>query len=217
MGNALWQLIKQSDIVSWAVLFILLALSILCWTVFFFKLLVIRFKKQHIKTAIKKLHQVKTAEDIRTLAMQMQNTLPGYFITKYLSFAHMLREQNTSESDVKELLEQYSQQVLDTILTDEESYVSLLSTSAAVSPLLGLFGTVWGLIHAFIGISERQTADIVAIAPGIAQALTTTLAGLVVAIPAFIMFNYIQGQIRVVEQQLYVLADTLSIRMQSIK
>lgn len=217
MGNALWQLVKQSDVVSWIVLFILLGLSIICWTIFFFKLLVIRIKKQHIKRAIKQLQQTKTHDDVRALAMQMQNTLPGYFMAKYINFAYVLREQAVSSSDAKEMLQQYSEQLLDNILVDEEAYISLLSTSAAVSPLLGLFGTVWGLIHAFVGISERQTADIVAVAPGIAQALTTTLAGLIVAIPAFVMFNYIQGQIRDFEQRVYTLADILSLRMQSLK
>ena len=84
---------------------------------------------------------------------------------------------------------------VDAIVVHEESYLPFLSTSAAVAPLLGLFGTVWGLIHAFMRISEKQVADITTVAPGIAEALVTTLAGLFVAIPALIMFNYLNIQL----------------------
>ena len=65
--------------------------------------------------------------------------------------------------------------ILDDMIGNEESYLPVLSTSAAISPLLGLFGTVWGLIHSFISISQRGSADIVTVAPGIAEALITTL------------------------------------------
>ena len=73
----------------------------------------------------------------------------------------------------------------------------MLSVSAAVSPLLGLFGTVWGLVHAFVRIGELQTADIATVAPGIAEALITTLAGLMVAIPALVMYHYVANKIRI--------------------
>ena len=72
---------------------------------------------------------------------------------------------------------------------------------------MGLFGTVWGLIQAFMAIGEKQSADIAAVAPGIAQALTTTLAGLLVAIPAFVMFSYLSWQLKSLEQKLMQFAD----------
>jgi biopolymer transport protein ExbB/TolQ len=76
--------------------------------------------------------------------------------------------------------------------------------------LLGLFGTVWGLIHAFIRISEKQAADITVVAPGIAEALITTLAGLIVAIPALIMYNYLIVRVRHIETQMVQLADRIA-------
>ena len=92
----------------------------------------------------------------------------------------------------------------------EELFLPVLSTSAVVSPLLGLFGTVWGLVHAFMGIAQQRSADIAAVAPGIAEALITTLGGLIVAIPALIMFNYVQTRQRMFEFQLVSLADRFS-------
>ena len=58
------------------------------------------------------------------------------------------------------------------------------------------FGTVWGLIHAFMGIAQQKSADISAVAPGIAEALITTLGGLIIAIPALVMFNYLTSEVR---------------------
>jgi len=210
MGNALWQLIKQSDAISWFVLLVLLVVSIACWTIFLFKLLVFRFKKQHLKKAIHLLNQAQTTQDVQAIANSMQGTLPGYIIKKYLRTMQELQTAGVSDPEV---MQNYADQLIDMLVMHEESYLPFIVTSAAVSPLLGLFGTVWGLVHAFIGISERQTADIVAVAPGIAQALTTTLAGLVVAIPALIMFNYLQTQVRTIEQQFFVLVDTLNMRL----
>jgi biopolymer transport protein TolQ len=106
-----------------------------------------------------------------------------------------------------ELVSNNMDRILDDMIGNEESYLPVLSTSAAISPLLGLFGTVWGLIHSFISISQRGSADIVTVAPGIAEALITTLFGLLVAIPAMMMFNYLAAQVRSVEHSLIRLAD----------
>ncbi len=96
---------------------------------------------------------------------------------------------------------------IDEVIYHEEDMLWILSTSAGAATLLGLFGTIWGLVHAFLNISQKQTADIAVVAPGIAEALLTTLAGLIVAIPALIMFNYLVTQVRWLEQQLLSLAQ----------
>lgn len=92
-------------------------------------------------------------------------------------------------------------------MSNEQSLLPILFASASVSPLIGLFGTVWGLVHALVSISQQQTADIATIAPGMAEALITTLAGLVVAIPALTLYHYLQSHVRQAEQQYGRLAD----------
>jgi biopolymer transport protein TolQ len=98
-------------------------------------------------------------------------------------------------------------QTIDDMMHAEQAYVPVLSVSAAVSPLIGLFGTIWGLVHAFVRISQRQSADISTVAPGIAEALITTLAGLCVAIPALLMYQYVATKIRTLEHNLLLIAD----------
>jgi biopolymer transport protein ExbB/TolQ len=207
-GNSLWYLITQSDLMSWIVLLTLLLLSIVCWAIFFGKYMITRVKMQQLRAAYKKLYSINTLEQLDALAIALQDTVPGYIIAKQRTVMKSVHDW--------QLVAQHGEQVLDTLVCAEENYLAVLSTSAAVSPLLGLFGTVWGLVQAFIGISERQAADIVAVAPGIAQALVTTLAGLVVAIPALVMFNYLQARALAYEQELITFINTLNLSMARI-
>jgi biopolymer transport protein TolQ len=77
-----------------------------------------------------------------------------------------------------------------------------LAIIATVSPLLGLLGTVWGVMNSFIGVAAAGSANISAVAPGVAQALITTVAGLVVAIPAAIAYNYFAGRLQLFTSEL---------------
>ena len=73
--------------------------------------------------------------------------------------------------------------------------MNVLATAANVSPLIGLLGTVWGIMYSFINISQQGNASIDTVAPGIAEALITTIAGLLAAIPAMVGHNYLMSQI----------------------
>ncbi len=218
-GNSLWQLVYQSDTVSKFVLLILLGMSIACWAVFLGKLALLRIKEQQFKNINKKAQAAKTVATVVEIASSARNTAPAYFISRNLTFLKEI------VSDVHqkinpyewELLERNIDNNIDAMLLHNEEYLAVLSSSAAVAPLLGLFGTVWGLIHAFIRISETQVADIATIAPGIAEALITTLAGLLVAIPALVMFNYLHTKTRALEQQLITLADRITFIFQQLR
>lgn len=221
-GNALWQLVRQSDTVSWLVLFTLLIMSIACWTIFLYKIMSIRIKNRQLDEAGQRLLSVKSTEELLAVHAQYAKTAPGHFLIKMLKHAewflefNALRSQQGLTQDQAETIESQSFQLVDDMVQQEESCMSFISTSAAVSPLLGLFGTVWGLIQAFIAIGEKQAADIAAVAPGIAQALTTTLAGLLVAIPAFVMYNYLSSQTRLFEQKLVDFSSTVQLLMQRL-
>ena len=81
-------------------------------------------------------------------------------------------------------------------------YVTWLATIGAVSPLLGLLGTVLGVMDAFIGISSKGSGNLAAVAPGVAEALVTTVAGLASAIPALVAYNYFSGKVGEFESEL---------------
>lgn len=194
-------------------------MSIACWAVFIGKLALLRIKEQQFKNTNKKVQAAKTIADLIDITASARNNAPSYFISRNLTFLKELLHGTTQKINPYEweLLERNMENSIDVILTQDEEYLAILSSSAAVAPLLGLFGTVWGLIHAFIRISETQIADIATIAPGIAEALITTLAGLLVAIPALVMFNYLQTKIRSLEQSLITLADRVTFIFQQAR
>ena len=90
-----------------------------------------------------------------------------------------------------------------------EKGMSWLATTASVAPFIGLFGTVWGIIDAFSGLGSAGSASLRAVAPGIAEALVTTAAGLFAAIPAVIFYNQFLQNIRDLAQRL----DTFSLEV----
>ncbi|MFT5314446.1 MAG: biopolymer transport protein TolQ [Candidatus Krumholzibacteriia bacterium] len=83
-----------------------------------------------------------------------------------------------------------------------ERYMLILSTTVTISPFLGLLGTVWGIMSSFWGMASMQSANLTVVAPGIAEALITTIAGLAAAIPAVIFYNMIVRKIDLVGNEL---------------
>ncbi|MBF0117470.1 MAG: protein TolQ [Desulfobacterales bacterium] len=80
--------------------------------------------------------------------------------------------------------------------------IPFLATTGNTTPFIGLFGTVWGIMNSFHSIGQKGSASLAVVAPGISEALVTTAAGLAVAIPAVIAFNYFMQKIRVIESEL---------------
>ena len=99
-----------------------------------------------------------------------------------------------------------------TEITRVTQMVPFLATTGNTTPFIGLFGTVWGIMGSFHGIGQRGSASLAVVAPGISEALVATAAGLAVAIPAVIAFNYFSQKIRVIETELHSFsADFLNI------
>ena len=216
-GNSLWQLVTQSDTVSKFVLLLLFCMSIACWTIFIGKLALFYVKERQFKDMNKKIQKTKTIFELADVATIAYKTVPGYFISKNLSFLKELQCGNFNQKIDAfewELFERSMNSTIDSLIVHSEKYTSILSSCAAVGPLLGLFGTIWGLIHSFMRISEAQIADIATIAPGIAEALITTIAGLIVAIPALVMFNLLQNKTQSFEYALIALADRITFILQ---
>ncbi len=101
---------------------------------------------------------------------------------------------------------------INTEVTKLTQMVPFLATAGNTTPFIGLFGTVWGIMNSFHGIGQRGSASLAVVAPGIAEALIATAAGLAVAIPSVIAYNYFSQKIRVIESELISFsADFLNI------
>ena len=212
--GAVWQLVRQMDWVAIVILIALFFLSVLCIAVIAAKFLSFYRQKNQLKSLENQLFQAKNMNDLIEISRENKDSLGGKLLAKSL-FAvrqlldiHAEQEKNlTLTSEDIQSLEQSINQIIDRLLLEEEAYMPLLGTSAAVAPLVGLFGTIWGLIHAFVDISQEKSADIATVAPGMAEALIVTLAGLIVAIPAMIAFHYFSHEIRKFEFGLCAISE----------
>lgn len=210
-GNAIWQLVSQSDSMTWVVYTILLLMSIGCWTIFLYKLVSWRIWNRSIKIALAHIKAADSIEDLVQISSKLSNTVPGYFLSRSLAQVKQLTGPDRKQlSDQKyDYLRAMQDQLIDGIVQQEKSYLPFLSISSSAAPLLGLYGTIWGLVHAFIDISKKQAADITVVAPGIAEALMATLESLIVALPALAMYHYLFNRVIQIEQQLTTLSDYL--------
>ena len=95
-----------------------------------------------------------------------------------------------------------------------EKGMSWLATTGSVTPFIGLFGTVWGIIDAFSGLGTAGSASLRAVAPGISEALVTTAAGLFTAIPAVIFYNSFLSDIRDLAQRLDTFALEVTVQIE---
>jgi biopolymer transport protein ExbB/TolQ len=212
--NALWGLIIQSDFMTKMVMLTLFFMSIVCWAIALYKLILLKIKQDQCRKVLQQIKMCNNLPSVLQVAQDNKATLPGYILIQLLTHAKSAQEANSIE-----LFQIQADALLDDVMYQEEAYTPVLSISASVATLLGLFGTVWGLIHAFVRISEKQSADIVAVAPGISEALITTIAGLVVAIPALVFSQYIMVRAKSMEYSLMTMTDkvTMIVRLSMAK
>lgn len=213
-NSAIWQLVKQSDWVSkYIVMLSLAVLSVVCVAIIIHKYIHYRQHKITLAQLLAALRSAKTLQDLVGINKQFYDTIGGALVENTIDEAKNLLEEKKQIIDNSDLdatitpsdistLEMLINQRIDSIVFEQEAYLPLLGTAAATGPLMGLFGTIWGLIHAFVNISQERSADISTVAPGIAEALIATLAGLVVAIPALVAFNYYSNELRKIEARL---------------
>lgn len=218
-NSPLWQVIVITDWVSKYVILVgLLLLSIACLAIIIYKYLQFRNEKTLTAQVLDQIKNAKTLSDVAVISKSYYTCNAGNLLADSLQqLKEIINHKNqksvnpaqtvTLTSEEIESFEYSLGQQMDTLLFKEEIYLPVLGTSAAVSPLVGLFGTVWGLIHSFVSISQEKSADIATVAPGIAAALLTTLAGLFVAIPTMIAFNYFSNELRKQEGMLLEISD----------
>ncbi|PCI74501.1 hypothetical protein COB28_00010 [Candidatus Dependentiae bacterium] len=196
-----WQLVLQSDFMTKVVLVILLLASIMCGALIFAQFVFLYFVKKSSDTSIEAIKSARTVADLTKVA-QVSDSYEAIIIKKILNEREKIIQVSQLQDHDIDLLLAKGDHEADGLVSQLETFIPILGVSGAVAPLMGLFGTVWGLIHAFINISHEKSADIAVVAPGIAEALFTTMAGLVVAIPALIFFHYFARQVKKVDWQL---------------
>lgn len=195
VGGEIVDLVLQTGTVAKAVLFFLLAFSVLSWAVILSKwMLLSRARTQSVRF-LRAFRKAQRMQDIASTADQFRpSPLVGVLEGAVAEFK--LQMGNNGGINNPTAIQRAMQIASSGEITMLERNVMWLAITGAVTPFIGLFGTVWGIIDAFHGLGTAGAATLRAVAPGISEALITTAAGLAAAIPAVIAYNLIIGSIR---------------------
>ncbi len=192
IGGEISGLIESSGLVAKTVLVILLLFSIVSWAIIFSKWG--RFRRARVQSN-RFMRMFRKSERLNDVAAVVEQFKPSPLVAVFEGAYGELRKQ-TSYPIRTTALQRATQIASSEELTRLESRLPWLATTGAVTPFIGLFGTVWGIIDAFHGLGTAGSATLRAVAPGISEALITTAAGLFAAIPAVIAYNMFIQHIR---------------------
>jgi biopolymer transport protein ExbB len=177
---------QHADIIVQAVMIGLLAASVLTWTILVAKLAELTSLQRAVRRAIGETEHDRTLT-ARRLRLGKE-TGPGAVFAAAAA-AEMQMSQGSEAAGTKERIESCLHRIEVTMARRVTAGTGLLATIGSTAPFVGLFGTVWGIMNSFIGISQAHTTNLAVVAPGIAEALLATATGLVAAIPAVVIYN----------------------------
>ncbi len=192
---SIWDSVLSAGPLSWSVLAILLVLSLFSWTIVFGKWS--RFRAARASSA-QFLRAFRKANSLQPVALAMEQFRSSPLVTVFdFGYAEVERQIKARGTVTNKIaLERTLQLGISEEVARLERDMNWLATTATVSPFVGLFGTVFGIIKAFNAIGQAGSSSLRAVAPGIADALIATAFGLAAAIPAAVAYNYFNHTIR---------------------
>jgi biopolymer transport protein ExbB len=183
-----WVMFMSADIIVKAVMIGLAFASLVTWTVFIAKSIELSVASAKLRSALKKVAEVRSLAEAQMALGSKEGILPS-FLAAALREARMSAGLS-SDTGIKERAASSFAEIVRAEQRRIRIGMGFLATIGSTSPFVGLFGTVWGIMNSFIGISKSQTTNLAVVAPGIAEALLATAIGLVAAIPAVIIYNH---------------------------
>jgi len=184
----LWDMVGQATPLTFGVLLILLILSIFSWTIIFSKWSAFRRARRADARFIRAFRKANGLEAVMVASEQFRpSPLVALFDFAYDEVTRQVKSRGTVNNKVA--LERTLQLGTSEELAKLERNMSWLATTASVSPFIGLFGTVLGIIRSFQQLGAQGSSSLRAVGPGISEALIATAVGLLAAIPAAIAFN----------------------------
>jgi len=203
----LWTLIVNASLVVKLVMLLLLAVSFLSWTFIFSKWIAIRRARAQTEQFERDFWSGNDLNSLYQGAVSSRHSigsLERIFEAGFREFSKLRNQRGNDASALVEGAERAMRATFQREMDHLERHLSFLASTGSVSPYVGLFGTVWGIMHAFRSLANVQQATLSQVAPGIAEALIATAIGLFAAIPAVVAYNRFSHDI-----------DRLSIRFES--
>ncbi len=204
-GNVV-DLIRDASAVSQVVLVILVLFSIVSWAIVLYKAIGFRRIERQSATFLNVFRQSTKFSEVQAVCKSLESSpLVGMFQAGYAELNLQLRQpaaNSPAGGAARPILR--SVPAVDRALLRAssaevnklEKHIPFLATTASITPFIGLFGTVWGIMAAFFNIGSQGSTDLAVVAPGIAEALIATAAGLAAAIPAVYFYNHFTTKVK---------------------
>lgn len=209
-SGSLLDIVKSADPVVQAVFAILGIASVLVWGIFFAKFIQIIMAKRQLSSICGALSQTDSLKDALLQHISGKDTaLMLLHETGCEVRAAFLPDGSSTQSGLKERVALLLSAQEIQIIRQLSSGIGNLATISSTAPFIGLFGTVWGIMNSFIGIAQSNTTNLAVVAPGIAEALLATAAGLLAAIPAVIFYNFLVRAVNAYKLQLGILSSRI--------
>ncbi len=190
-------LVAQSGPFAKAILIVLTALSVYSWAVIWNRLRLYSRVEKSDRDFLTAFRMLSKESDFRRIC----DLYPQSLLARVAQAGQRTLEQHPAEAGASTAVRyEIAQRAMDRGAAEAtatlERHVGFLATTGSVSPFIGLMGTVWGIMTAFLNIGAQGSASLVVVAPGIAEALIATVAGLAAAIPAVVAYNHLHGRLR---------------------
>ncbi len=182
-----WSMFMSADIVVKAVMAGLVLASVVTWTVWFAKNIELWAALRRLRAALALAGTARTLADARARLGSGRGVMPALIEAAGLEL--QLSQDVADKTGLKERVATRLARLELAASREMNRGTGVLATIGATAPFVGLFGTVWGIMNSFIGISKAQTTNLAVVAHGIAEALLATAIGLVAAIPAVVIYN----------------------------
>ncbi|HEY1498864.1 MAG TPA: MotA/TolQ/ExbB proton channel family protein [Acidobacteriaceae bacterium] len=187
-GSAIVEMLQNSGAVAMTVLGVLLVASLFSWAIILGKWASFRRARAQSRRFLRAFRKANRLQEIATVSEQFK---PSPLVNVFDEVYETYRRQTGGFGPPRNItaLERAGQTAASESLTSMEGRLTWLASIGAISPFIGLFGTIMGIVDAFHGLGTEGTATLRAVAPGVSEALITTAAGLLVAIPAVVAYN----------------------------
>ena len=187
-----WGMFLNADIVVKAVMIGLAVASLMTWTVWLAKIIELRRATTAAKRRLRQLESDTTLADVEHDCRDGRDAVAQIIQS---AAREAVLSDGVVDDGFKERIALRLERIEAAMSRRIARGTGVLATIGATAPFVGLFGTVWGIMNSFIGISEAHTTNLAVVAPGIAEALLATALGLIAAIPAVVIYNYLARSI----------------------
>jgi biopolymer transport protein ExbB len=212
--------VKNVTLDGWVIIGILVIFAVISWLIFLSKTFTLLLVRRNDRAFLRAYEEEEDVTAISSGEMGYGNSCLYRIYMEGCEFLNKWRGNPEPEDEDKSLTEKELnafKAVIEKGYSEENqrlnAWLIILTMAITGGPFLGLLGTVWGVMNTFAAMAEAGEANIMAIAPGIASALSTTVFGLIVAIPALFSYNYLAGKIQNITADMDVFMDAFTVKV----